>query len=203
MLAAVATALGAVEVGAAAVGEVEAVGRAKVGDVVADVLAARPSKLAARPSKLAARPSKLGRQDNEAMMSLVIMVAVENIIVVWAAWKMFTWLRAASSPDAAGNEPDAAGNSPDAAGNEPDAAGNAPGAADNAGRQRPRRRRKRPRRRRKRRRPAWMTFSGWPQAGGASCTRTKLVTIYGRARRSRATCCARTAKNERRHRKIK
>ena len=50
MLAADATALGAVEVGAAAVGEVEAVGRAKVGDVVADVLAARPSKLAARPS---------------------------------------------------------------------------------------------------------------------------------------------------------
>ena len=41
MLAADATALGAVEVGAAAVGEVQAVGRAKVGDV----LAARPSKL--------------------------------------------------------------------------------------------------------------------------------------------------------------
>ena len=57
---------------------------------------------------LAARPSKLGRQDNEAMMSLVIMVAVENIIVVWAAWKMFTWLRpAAPTPQATNPTPPA------------------------------------------------------------------------------------------------
>ena len=70
---AVATALGAVEgAAAAAVGEVEAVRPNKLADVVADVIAARPSKqavgrakvgdvvedmLAARPSKLAARPS--------------------------------------------------------------------------------------------------------------------------------------------------